>query len=182
VDGETLSAPLEVRPDPRGKVPPGDLEEQFRFAVSLRDEVSRLTGIVNQVRSVRDQLRSAKERLATDAQAAPLLKLGEDLVRKCDALEDRLHNPSAEVTYDILAMRGGTRLYSKLVPLYTWADQGDGRPTAAMREVYAEHARELKQLEDEWKELLGKDLAAINEQAKSLAIPFVTVETGKPAP
>jgi len=182
VDGETLSAPLEVRPDPRGKVPPGDLEEQFRFAVSLRDEVSRLTGIVNQVRSVRDQLRSAKERLATDAQAAPLLKLGEDLVRKCDALEDRLHNPSAEVTYDILAMRGGTRLYSKLVPLYTWADQGDGRPTAAMREVYAEHARELKQLEDEWKELLGKDLTAINEQAKSLAIPFVTVETGKPAP
>ena len=182
MDGETLSAPLEVRPDPRVKVPAGDLEEQLRFALSLRDEVSRLTGIVNQIRSVREQLRSAKERLGADAQAAPLLKLGEDLVRKCDALEDRLHNPSAEVTYDILAMKGGTRLYSKLVPLYGWADQGDGRPTAAMREIYAEHARELKQLEDEWKELLAKDLATINDQAKSLAIPFVTVDAGKPAP
>jgi photosystem II stability/assembly factor-like uncharacterized protein len=173
VEGQTQEAPFEVRPDPRVRVMAAHLDEQLRFALTVRDELSRLTGVVNQIRSVRDQLRSAKERLAKDAKAASLLELGDDLIAKCDALEDRLHNPSAEVTYDILAMKGGTRLYSKLAPLYSWADEGDGRPTAAMLEMNAEHARELQQLEDEWKALVGKDLAAINEQAKSLAIPFI---------
>jgi len=178
VDGQTLSAPFEVRPDPRAKVPAEDLEEQLRFSLTLRDEVSRLAGIVNQLRSVRDQLRSARERLGGDARAASLLNLGDELVRKCDALEDKLHNPAAEVAYDILAMKGGARLYSRLIPLYTWANEGAGRPTQGMRERAAEHARQLDQLEREWKALLATDLAAINEQAKTLGIPFVTVEAG----
>jgi hypothetical protein len=174
VDGQTLSAPLEVRPDPRVTVPAADLEAQLRFALTLRDEVGRLTGIVNQLSSVREQLRAAKPRLGANAKAAPLSALGDELIRKCDALEERLHNPTAEVTYDILAMKGGARLYSKLVPLYSWASEGDGAPTQAMREMHAEHARELKQLEDEWKALLAGDLAEINRKARELGLEFVS--------
>jgi hypothetical protein len=174
VDGQTLSAPLEVRPDPRLNVPAAELEAQLRFAVTLRDEVSRLAGIVNQIRSVREQLRAARPRFEKDAKAAPLTTLGDELIRKCDALEARLHNPTAEVTYDILAMKGGAQLYSKLVPLYSWAAQGDGAPTQAMREMYAEHARELKQLEDEWKGLAAGDLAEINRKARDLGMELVS--------
>jgi len=103
-----------------------------------------------------------------------LTALGDELVRKCDALEARLHNPTAEVTYDILAMKGGAQLYSKLVPLYSWAAQGDGAPTLAMREMYAEHARELKQLEDEWKGLVAGDLAEINRKARDLGLQLIS--------
>ncbi len=174
VDGQTLTAALEVRPDPRLTVPAADLEAQLRFALTLRDEVSRLTGIVNQVRSVREQLRAVKPRLDKDARAAPLTTLGDALIAKCDALEQRLHNPTAEVTYDILAMKGGARLYSKLVPLYSWAAGGDGAPTRAMREMYAEHARELKQLEDEWKGLVAGDLAELNRKARDLGLELVS--------
>ena len=52
------------------------------------------------------------------------------LVAKLDALEGKLHNPKAEVVYDILAMRGGARLYSRLSPLQMWALESNGAPTA----------------------------------------------------
>jgi hypothetical protein len=78
------------------------------------------------------------------------------------------------VTYDILAMKGGARLYSKLVPLYSWAAEGDGAPTQGMREMQAEHARELTQLEDEWKGLVAGDLAEINRKARDLGLELVS--------
>ena len=123
---------------------------------------------------MREQLRAVKPRLGKDPRTAPLSRLGDELILKCDALEQRLHNPTAEVTYDILAMRGGAQLYSKLAPLYSWAAEGDGAPTQGMREMYAEHARELKQLEDEWKGLVAGDLAEVNRKARDLGLELVS--------
>ena len=48
-------------------------------------------------------------------------------------------------------MPGGAQLYSRLGPLYSWAREGDGRPTQGMREVYAEQRKELDGLVAEWK-------------------------------
>ena len=45
---------------------------------------------------------------------ADLFEASEAAMKQADAIEDKLHNPTAEVVYDILAMRGGTRLYSRL--------------------------------------------------------------------
>jgi hypothetical protein len=43
-----------------------------------------------------------------------------------------------------------------------------------MREMYAEHARELKQLEDEWKGLVAGDLAEFNRKARELGLELVS--------
>ena len=111
------------------------------FVLGLRDDLNRLSRTVEQLRSVREQLRSRNALLGPLKAAAPLVKAGASLVAKCDDLEGRLHNPTAQVSYDILAMKGGTRLYSKLAPLYNWALEADGRPTQGMKEMAAEHRR-----------------------------------------
>ncbi len=72
------------------------------------------------------------------------------LIDRLDALENRLHNPKAEVTYDILAMKGGAKLYSLLASLYFTADESDGPVTQGMREVYASLAKDLAALDTEW--------------------------------
>jgi hypothetical protein len=54
----------------------------------------------------------------------------------------------------------------------------DGAPTQGMREVHAEHARELRQYETELKVLLAGDLARLNETARQLDIPHVIVPKG----
>ena len=64
-------------------------------------------------------------------------------MKRAAAIEDKLHNPTAEVVYDILAMRGGARLYSRLSPLQLWAVEATGAPTAGMTQVLTEQEQEL---------------------------------------
>src|SRR5262249_19227440 len=124
--------------DPRGDLSQADLEAQTTFAVRVRDAITKLTGLVNEVRSVRDQLNArvaALEPRKSDAGVDDLMKSAQGAIAKADALENKLHTPTAEVVYDILAMRGGTRLYSRLAPLQMWAIEAAGAPTAGMQHV-----------------------------------------------
>jgi hypothetical protein len=109
--------------------------------------------------------------------AVPLVPQADALVAKCDALEEKLHNPKAEVAYDILAMPGGARLYSRLAPLYSSVQEGDGRPTQGMRDVYAELKKELGGLLAEWKSILDTDVPAFNARGREL-VPDLVVLPG----
>jgi hypothetical protein len=174
--GKTLNAPLRVVADPRGAEPQGDLDAQLAFSLRVRDTISKLAEMVHSMRSVREQLAARAKALAprkTETGVADLLKAGEALTAKVDALEARLHNPKAEITYDILAQRGGARLYSRLSPLQMWAVMGDGAPTAGMKQVLAEYETEMAPLERDVQALMSKDVADINARARALNLEFV---------
>ena len=176
VDGRTVTAPLRVLPDPRGSTPQATLESQLAYAIRVRDGISKLSAAVNQLRSVREQLQSRIKSLEprkAEAAIAALIASAGAAIKKADTLEDKLHNPTAEVTYDILAMRGGARLYSRLAPLQMWAIEAEGAPTAGMLEVIEGQETELAQLERETQAFLGADVAAINAAAAKIGVPFV---------
>src|SRR5207237_3248194 len=137
----------------------GDLGEQLKFALVIRDDLNRLTRMVNQIRSIRKQLSAREDLLNAHPKAVPLVKPSQELIRKLDALEENLHNPKAEVAYDILAQRGGAKLYSQFVFLFEAVKDSDGVPTQGMREVYAEHARALEQHGKELNALISGELA-----------------------
>ena len=117
---------------------------------------------------MREQVRARAASLRGVTATAPLVAAADALAGRCDALEERLHNPKAEVTYDILARPGGAKLYSRLAPLYSWSHDGDGPPTQGMREVYAELKTELDALDAEWKTILEADVPAFNAKAREL--------------
>jgi photosystem II stability/assembly factor-like uncharacterized protein len=177
--GKTLTAPLTVVPDPRGDLPQADLDAQAAFAVRVRDDVSKLTDLVNQLRSVQEQLKARNTALAprkADAGVADLIGESEAAIKKGFAIEDKLHNPTAEVVYDILAMRGGARLYSRLSPLQMWALESNGAPTAGMTQVLAEQEKELATFETETRQFLSGDVAKINKGATQLNLQFVIIK------
>jgi hypothetical protein len=151
-----------------------DLEAQLALALALRDDLTRLAASVHELRAVREQVATRAALVRGQPGKEPLVLSADALVAKCDALEARLHNPKAEVAYDILALPGGAQLYSRLGPLYSWASEGDGRPTQGVREVYAELRRELDGLVAEWGAIVETDLPALNQKARELAPDFVT--------
>jgi hypothetical protein len=173
--GQTAQASLEVKPDPRVAVPAADLQAQMDFVLGLRDELNRLARTVEQIRSVREQVHSRNELLRGNPAAAELVQAGEGIAVKCDDLEGRLHNPKAQISYDILAMKGGAQLYSRLAPLYSWAHEADGRPTQGMMEMATDHKRELDRLVGEWQSLVAGDIAALNTRARELNLGFLLV-------
>jgi hypothetical protein len=177
--GKTLTAPVTVAPDPRGDLPADVLAAQAAFAVRVRDDISRLTDLVNQLRSVRDQLKArtaALEPRKSESGVADLIKASESAIKRTDVLEDKLHNPTAEVVYDILAMRGGTRLYSRLSPLQLWAVEATGAPTTGMTQVLTEQEQELASLESETKAFLSTDVASLNQRATAVSVPYVVLK------
>jgi len=175
VGQETLTTPLELRLDPRVSVARADLDEQLGFSLALRDDLRRLAESVTALRAVREQAKARVAPLRSRADTQALVTAADALARKCDVLEAKLHNPKAEVSYDILAMQGGAQLYSRLAPLYGWASEGDGRPTQGMREIHAEQRRELDALLLEWKAIVDGDVADLNRKARELAPDFVLV-------
>jgi photosystem II stability/assembly factor-like uncharacterized protein len=177
-DGKTATAPFTLQRDPRAAASDADLDAQLRFTLGIRDAITRLTRDVNRLRAVRRQLADRNELLAKDDKAKPLIQPSTDLIARLDNLEARLHNPKAEIVYDVLAQRGGSQLYSRMAPLMDWSAGGAGAPTQGMREVFAAQVKELDGYEAELSGLLGKDLAALNQTAAQLGVPGIYV----PAP
>jgi len=175
VEGKTATAPLVLRPDPRVALPPADLEAQLRFSLQVRDAITRLTRDVVRLQTVRRELAQRNELLAKDERAKPLSDASQALIAKLDDLEARMHNPKAEVVYDVLAMKGGTKLYSRMSPLLEWAERGNGAPTQGVQEVFAAQLEELKGYETELNGLIDNDLAALNQTAGQLSVPGIYV-------
>jgi photosystem II stability/assembly factor-like uncharacterized protein len=175
VDSKTLTTPVEVRADLRGHLPEGDLAEQLKFALTIRDDLSRLAQLVNEIRSIRKQLNARDALLKGNPKTKTLLKPGQELIGKLDALEEKLHNPKAQVAYDILAQRGGAQLHSQLAFLFEAAKDSDGAPTEGMREMYAEESHLLTQYGNELKALISGELAKLNETAKNLDVPNIII-------
>ncbi len=174
-EGKTFSQPLMIRPDPRLQVGLAALDEQLRLALALRDDVSHLSLMVIQIRSVKDQLHGKEALWKDNGAAGDLIKRSHELVAKLDALEAKLHNPKAKVMYDLLAHRGGAQLYSQLNHLLDAAMESDNGPTQGVREMYSKEREKLRQFEAELKPLLGEELKSLNQEAQRLGIGGVVV-------
>ena len=180
VDGKVLPlGSVEVTPDPRVKRSLQDYAEQLKTQLAVQDDINKLTAVVDRIRSLKKQIASRNELLKDVAKAKDLLEDSKKLVPKLDALEEKLHNPKAEVTYDILAQKGGAKLYSQLATLLDWMGDSDGPITQGMKEVYAEHGKELAKVLGEWRDFVGTEVPRLNRLASSLELPtlFVAPET-----
>ena len=191
IDKEVLTGKFEVWADPRlshtgvifaasvsGKLDPKlteQLQAQEKFSLQLRDDISKVSGIVGKLRAIQKQLKLHREILKDEPAAKDWVKSAGDLASKLDTLEQKLHNPKAQVGYDILAMRGGAKLYSQLINLYEAARETDGAPTQGVREVTAEMEKELVQLATEWEMVLKDDVAKLNELAQKIQTPKIYV-------
>jgi hypothetical protein len=172
-NGQTLTTPLKVVADPRVNMTPEEYQAQLAFALDVRDSMSHLTKIVRSLRSVRKQLQNRNELLKTNAKAASLVKNSDAFIEKLNTFEAKVHNPKAEVTYDILAMKGGAKLYSRLSPLYSFVTEGDTPPVQGTREVFAGQKQEVQALEAEWTQLSQESLKPLNDEARQLDFPVI---------
>lgn len=175
VDGKTVTTLLQVIPDPRVSLSEQDLAKQNEFTKSVGQDITRLAGIVERLRSIKEQIQTRDKLIERLPAAQPVLKAGKALVKKLDTLEAEFHNPKAEVVYDILAQKGGAKLYSQLGYVYEWLKDSDALPTQGMKEVAAELHGQLDTLEKDFKSLLAGDLQKLNEQAQKLSLPTILV-------
>ncbi|MCS6808028.1 MAG: glycosyl hydrolase [Bacteroidota bacterium] len=179
VDGASFSQPIQLVADPRQAINSQQFVQTQAFCLAVRDTISAVTRLVQQIRTIRKQLTERSELLKSSRDSASytaLIKSAQLLIQSCDSIEGKLHNATAKVPYDILAGKNntGAKLYSILSALYD-ATQSDEPITQGMREVFAEEVQKLGMIRREWNNILTRDLDAWNKQARTLDIPHIFV-------
>lgn len=175
VNGTTISeAGLEITADPRSNISAADMQASFDFAKKNISLLDRAHTLITTFSGVATQLKDLRQRLNTRSDLVNLLAQLESAEKKAGELERAVHNPDAEVVYDVLAGReGGAKLYSQLSPLYDWSQYSDHAPTAGMLGRQKELEAELSAREADLQQLLDDHLTPIEAALKAANVPHI---------
>jgi photosystem II stability/assembly factor-like uncharacterized protein len=179
---EKLPMPKDLAPSQKSEpvlLTKEDLIEQEKFALSLRQQITDLSNAVIQIRSLQKQIKLHEELFKHDPKGKELLQVEKGFLKKLDALEEKLHNPKARIDYDILAQKGGAKLYSQLTWVVEQLRDADGPPTQGIRELARELEKEHRRLLGDWETLRKIDLSKVNDAAKKINAPTLWVPEPK---
>jgi photosystem II stability/assembly factor-like uncharacterized protein len=161
VDGTTLTAPLELKLDPRVKVSPADLEKQFATLIEIRGELTRVYTAANQIMDLRAELQDLRTRVKLpEAQA---------LDEKLGALQDRLLNVKIKANED--SLNYGLGVDGDLASLALTVDsESDSAPTEAALIQFEKTKAELAQYMKRWSDIQQSDLPALERAVEQQGI------------
>ncbi|HTW57676.1 MAG TPA: hypothetical protein VMD99_06095 [Terriglobales bacterium] len=171
--GQTLTAPFDLKLDPRVHVSQADLEQQFNLLLATRDELSRVYDTVNQIQDVRSQLFGLKQRLPDNANAKTIASAADDLEKKLVAVRDDLINLDISANEDSLAYP--PQLDAKLAYLAMDVGSADSAPTEAEQQQFEKLKRQSGELIARWDDLQHRDLAAFQKLTAEGSLSTVVV-------
>jgi hypothetical protein len=168
-NGQSYTQPLTVKMDPRVTTPPAALQRQLALAMRLTDAIHRDYEALQQVKSLRAQLRTVRERAGQSANALT------DAIARVDesaaALEGTGGGPGApgiSATAENL-----TRLNGELVTLLGIVDGADTEPTTQVVAAVGELERTLAEQLARWREVQDRDVSALDAQLRKAGLPAI---------
>ena len=167
-NGQSYSAPLAVRMDPRVKITQAALQQQFQLE-------SRLAGLMNQVgdallkaRSARDQL----EKISLQASGGTAAAI-KSFQQKLTAVLTGPDQPANSETPTLASMNSAVNTLCDIVR------RSDAAPTAVQVAESARIERGVMEVMGRWNELQSRDLPSLNQQLKSAGLAEIHPEAIK---
>ncbi|HLB92450.1 MAG TPA: hypothetical protein VJK27_08935 [Terriglobales bacterium] len=173
-DGKSLTAPLEVKIDPRVTVSQGDLEKQFKLELDIREQLNRVYDAVNQIQDVREQLAGLKKRLVPGDSTKAVFDGANALDGKLIAVRDPLINFKITASEDSLAYAPG--IDAKLAYLSLGiAGFADAAPTASQYEEFEKLKKQTDELLAHWNDVRNADIVSFQKLAAEQNIHSIYV-------
>jgi hypothetical protein len=178
-NGKSLTAPFEVKIDPRVTTSPSDLEKQFKLQMDVREQLNRVYEAVNQIQDVREQLGGLKKRLVP-ADSKALLDGASSLDAKLITVRDPLINFKISASEDSLAYAPG--IDAKLAFLsMAVAGFADAAPTEAEFQEFDKLKKQTDELLASWDHVRNADITsfqklAAEQNVHSIYVPDVKSE------
>jgi len=166
VNGKSYTQPLTVKMDPRVKASEDDLRRQFELEIGIVEAMNQSYDALQQVRNLREQLRSVKGRVRQG-----------QMQQEVDTLERRLSDlDGTEGGWGALFLstpegRSLTRLNVGLKTLLAAVDSADTAPTKAESDTFRDAQTAVKEQLALWNEIKTKDVPALNSQLQKSGLP-----------
>jgi photosystem II stability/assembly factor-like uncharacterized protein len=171
VNGKVQTELLTVKMDPRVKTPASGLQQQFTVSMQVYDAIDRISAAIREARAFNLQLKAAREKTSS----GPVADAMQELSKRVVALESggavkrgRSGGQATEPGYQ--------QLLGQMASLLDLLQEGDLAPTPQMVDAVDEVKKALGDVNDAWKDLKSKDVAALNRQLKKAGLPAITVK------
>ena len=175
--GQSRTAPLELRKDPRINASTADLEAQFELERQLSRRLTSLHNTVNEIRDLRAQVNALSQRYKNVEAWVPLKPLADELLKKISAVEEKIIQTKMKSTEGDL--RYPTMLDEQLIFLNWSVDAADSAPTDGQQKLFADLSAKLQEQLNLWDRILSTDLAGFNRSAEKQKLMLVDVRSQK---
>jgi hypothetical protein len=166
-----LNQLLEIRMDPRVKTSPDDLRRQFELDRKIADALHRDYQAVQQVRSLRSQLKGLTDR-----------KPGSEIAKAIAALEAKaaaLEGDGGGYGTGFLSTPEGrslARLNTGLTAVLSALDSADAAPTTQQSAMFGELEKALTTQLATWEQMKSKDVVDLNAQLSKAGLPVIDLQ------
>lgn len=165
VDGQTRTAPLELKLDPRLTVSAEDLQKQFALLMNINGQLTRVYDLANQVIDLRKQIADMKARV-DPVKSHSLLVEAQGLDEKLGALQNRLVNTKVRANEDSLKFGMGVDGSLADLAIIVGGDS-DSVPTDAAVEQFARVEAEVDGYGKRWSTIASSDIPRFQQAAQS---------------
>lgn len=169
VNGRQLTEPLTIKMDPRVQTPPEGIAKMFEVSFGSYEGVKKIRAAQAEIRSLRRQLQSIKER-AAQAEIASAL---DQFDKKAAALDGGIGGAGQGAAARVGGASEPTfaRLAGEMNTIMEIAESADAQPTAQAVAAYNQAQKTLGNLLGRWNEIKSKDLNDLNEKLRRANIP-----------
>jgi hypothetical protein len=150
-------------------VSPEDLRKQFELAMQVRDANTELHRAVNQVRTLRAEIKALQQRFENDPAIKPLLEDAAALDKKMTPVEEQLIQVNMKGSEANLAFPN--MLNEQFDSFSAVVQAGDSAPSQQQYEVFKMLRRQLDQQLSAWKQIMSADVPTFNDHMKKSNIP-----------
>ncbi len=166
---KTLTAPLELKMDPRVNVSLADVQKEFELELKIRATLSDLHDAVHEIRDTRVQLRSLHGRLQ-DTRFKSIADTADGLEKKITPIEEQLlqvnaKSSEANLNYPVLI---DEQLHTLVLSV-----ECDAAPTQQQYTAFESLNQQATPLIAQWSSIRSKDLVALNDSIQKEGVPVI---------
>jgi photosystem II stability/assembly factor-like uncharacterized protein len=175
VDGQTMTATFEVKPDPRLSTTPADYAKQLDVSLKIRDKLTETHNAIIQIRDVKKQIDDLVKRVGGPGTIADS---GKSLTRKLTDVEEALYQTKNQSSQDPLNFP--IRLNNKLAALLGVISRSETPPNDQSYAVYEDLMRQIDAQLAKFATIMKTDVPSFNQMVRDQNIPAIVVKPPSP--
>jgi hypothetical protein len=167
----------EWKKDPRVSTTEEEFQKQFGLQIEIRDKITQVNRLINQIRSVKERIRFFVELSKNSEKGGEVAVAGAKLEERILSVEEELTQRKNKNPGDPL--RYPTKLDNKLLLLYCSLTAADAPPTDQAHQLFEELSAKADDLESKWSLIRLTDLAEFIQLVSEAGLSDIVTTTRK---
>ncbi len=174
IDSTFHEEEFEILPDPRSEATQEDLIAQFNFVDAINDKVTQAHEVIIEIRDIRQQLNSLKERLKDDDRSKHIIQQATRIDSVMTIVENELYQTKNKSGQDPLNFP--IRLTDKLAGVKSLSGYGNARPTAQAIAVKDELTALIDAQLISYAKIRDEGIAELNKMVRENLVDAIVVK------